>query len=243
MTLVTTPREKGWLRLAQLKKPGFFRKRTLNFWKVLGPWMHPNFRRSLPWISAGVILLLGQPTWARTPPAMKRAIQEVSRAVEALTIQAPRDQEVCFSPDEPCDLKLIKFIQSAQKSLDIAIYDINLDQLVHHVILKSKTIPVRVIADRRQSKGDHSLVPLLIRSGVNLRFGKQRGIFHNKFAIVDGLMLETGSFNYTNHAARANSENQIYLRQPEIVKKYQDFFERSWNRATPAASVSSRPSP
>src|SRR5271166_3106571 len=91
-------------------------------------------------------------------------------------VALPVDQENCFAPDEPCDEKLITFVQSATKSLDIAVYDINLDQLVHQILVLSKKIPVRVVADKRQAKGSHSLVNTLIKGGVNLRFGHQRGI-------------------------------------------------------------------
>lgn len=145
----------------------------------------------------------------------------------------PKDQEVCFSPDEPCDQKLIKFIQSAQKSIDIAIYDITLDKLAHEILVASKKIPVRIVVDRRQSKGNHSLVPLLIKAGAQVRFGRQRGIMHNKFTIVDGKMIETGSFNYTNHATVANNENQIYLSNPDIVERYKKRFEEIWGKAVP----------
>jgi phosphatidylserine/phosphatidylglycerophosphate/cardiolipin synthase-like enzyme len=51
---------------------------------------------------------------------------------------------------------------------------------------------------------------------------------HNKFTIVDGKMLETGSFNYANHASQANNENQIYLVQPEILERYKKRFEEIW---------------
>ncbi len=76
--------------------------------------------------------------------------------------------ETCFSPDEPCDEQLIKFVMSAEKSIDVAIYDINLDQLVHQLLLKSKKMPVRIVVDRRQSKGNHSLVSTLIMSSMLL---------------------------------------------------------------------------
>src|SRR5690606_6237165 len=107
-------------------------------------------------------------------------------------------------------------------------FDINLDQLVHHIILKSKKIPVRMIVDRRQAKGRHSLVPLLRKAGVNVRFGRQRGVFHHKFSIVDSNMVQTGSFNYTNHAKTSNSDNQIYLSHPSVLKRYQEYFEKAW---------------
>ena len=158
-------------------------------------------------------------------------MNEISNKFTEATIAAPKDDEVCFSPDERCDLKLLKFIESAQKSIDIAIYDLNLDQIGHALLLKSKTIPVRIVFDMRQSKEKNSIVPMLIKAGLNLKIGHQRGIMHNKFAIVDGQRVETGSFNYTNHAYQANNENQVYLSTPAIVNRYKARFNTIWEEA------------
>jgi phosphatidylserine/phosphatidylglycerophosphate/cardiolipin synthase-like enzyme len=171
----------------------------------------------------------GQYVWSRQKKAT--LVDQLQKAVEPVLVKAPQDLEVCFSPDEPCDTKLVKFIDSAEKSLDIAIYDITLDQIVHHVLVKSKKIPVRIIVDQRQSKGNHSLVGTLVKGGANLRYGRQRGIMHNKFVIVDGKALETGSFNYSNNATRSNQENQVYLWNPAIVDRYKQQFEKMWSNA------------
>jgi phosphatidylserine/phosphatidylglycerophosphate/cardiolipin synthase-like enzyme len=74
----------------------------------------------------------------------------------------------------------------------------------------------------------------MIKAGAAVRFGRQRGIMHNKFAIVDGKMVELGSFNYTHHASRANSENQIYLSNPKVVARFQQRFDKIWASADPA---------
>src|SRR5689334_14504435 len=74
------------------------------------------------------------------------------RKVEETMVAPPKDEEVCFAPDEPCDIKLVKFIDSAQASLDVAIFDINLDQVVHHILVQARKIPVRVVVDQRQAK-------------------------------------------------------------------------------------------
>ncbi len=57
---------------------------------------------------------------------------------------------------------------------------------------------------------------------------------HNKFSIIDKKALETGSFNYTNNAYKANNENQIYLWDSTIVDRFQKRFEEIWLEATPA---------
>lgn len=145
--------------------------------------------------------------------------------------EGAKDPETCFSPDESCDTKLVSFVSGAKQSIDMAIYDINLDQLVHHLAVQSKKLKVRVVVDRRQSKGRHSLVSTLIKAGVDLRYGRQRGIMHNKFVIVDGKSLELGSFNYTNHATKANQENQLYLFSAPVVARYQDRFNKIWESA------------
>ena len=157
---------------------------------------------------------------------------KIQDEAELLTTKIPKDGETCFSPIEHCDLKLIKFLDSAQKSIEIAIYDINLDQLGHVLLVKSKKIPVKIIVDKRQAKEKNSIVETLIKGGVTLEFGHQRGIMHNKFAIVDGIMVETGSFNYTNHASKANNENQVYLANPQTVERYKTRFKEIWGEGT-----------
>jgi phosphatidylserine/phosphatidylglycerophosphate/cardiolipin synthase-like enzyme len=163
----------------------------------------------------------------------EKMLESAERMMTEALAKPPGDLEVCFSPVELCDVKLVKFIKTATKSIDVAIYDINLDQVVHELLVASKKIPVRIIADRRQAKGDHSLVPLLIKAGAQVRFGRQRGVMHNKFTIVDGKMIELGSFNYTNNASKNNNENQLYIANPSVVERYQKRFNEMWADAFP----------
>lgn len=166
--------------------------------------------------------------------AKESLLNTLTRTISAQAVEAPKDNEVCFAPEGECDQKLVKFIQSAKTSLDVAIFDLNLDQVVHEIAkAKIQKKKVRVIVDNRQSKGQHSLVSTLHKAGVEVRVGRQRGIFHNKFTIVDGSRIQTGSFNYSNGAAFKNAENQIYLGNPEIVSRYNKQFDLYWAKAKP----------
>ena len=185
-------------------------------------------------VTALLIVFFSFPAFAKR---MKKGQGAATPMVNEALVKTPVADEVCFAPSEPCDVKLYKFVQSAQKSLDVAIFDLNLDKLVHDILVQSKKIPVRVVVDRRQAKSDHSLVPLLIKAGVQVRIGRQRGIMHNKFVIVDGRLVETGSFNYTNGAAFKNNENQVYLGSPTVVERYRKQFERIWNEGFTPSSV------
>ncbi|MFL5813695.1 MAG: phospholipase D-like domain-containing protein [Bdellovibrionia bacterium] len=183
-------------------------------------------------------LLWSPPADARSRHRKNSAAQELVdqalQKVDEAMVSPPQDQETCFSPEEPCAVKLRKFIASARQSVDMAIYDINEESIVHELLTQSKKIQVRIVVDRKQAKGNHSSVPMLIKAGAQVRFGRQRGIMHNKFTIVDGKMVQLGSFNYTHHASKANNENQIYLANPKIVERFQKRFEKLWSKADPA---------
>jgi len=135
---------------------------------------------------------------------------------------------VCFSPGS-CDQNLVDLINSANLSIDVAIYDLNLPNVADALIEKNKSTPVRVVCDKRQSRSDkNSLIGKLAASGIPVRYGRQKGIMHDKFVVVDNREIETGSFNYTHHATVANHENQIYISDPNVAQKYEAAFSEIW---------------
>jgi len=137
--------------------------------------------------------------------------------------------ETCFSPEGHCDKKLIEVMSSAKKTLDVAIYEIEHGGIGSAITAaKNRGVTVRVVADKRESLKKKSQVPVLLKAKVPLKIANVKGIMHNKFCIVDGVILETGSFNYKKNASEANAENQIYITDPGTVKKYQDVFNQLW---------------
>jgi len=83
----------------------------------------------------------------------------------------------------------------------------------------------------RQAQGKQSENPLLLGKGVKVRLarGIGRGIMHHKFAIFDGKLLVTGSYNWTDSAERYNHENVLVLEDPAIINRYQTRFNRLFN--------------
>ena len=47
---------------------------------------------------------------------------------------------------------------------------------------------------------------------------------HNKFCIIDGKTLITGSYNWTNYAETRNLENIIVSTEPSVIEEYTDCF-------------------
>ncbi|WP_413291115.1 phospholipase D-like domain-containing protein [Bdellovibrio sp. HCB337] len=140
-----------------------------------------------------------------------------------------QNMQTCFSPGENCDKVIVDYIKSATKSIDMAIYSLALDD-IHKALLeaKQKGVKIRIVADEEQASGDYSEIPEMISKGFSVRFGSQKGSMHNKFTIVDGKWVETGSYNYSYSASSLNAENQIYLNDPKAVSRFIADFENLW---------------
>ena len=140
--------------------------------------------------------------------------------------------EVYFSPEGHIQDRIISAIDKSSTSIDLTIFDFTSQEIKLALKrAKAKGVAIRIIADSRQAKGVHSIIPALTGEGFNVKVvhGKARGIMHNKFAIFDKKLLFTGSYNWTNNAEHFNYENAIFISDPETIKKYQQEFERIWS--------------
>ena len=64
---------------------------------------------------------------------------------------------------------------------------------------------------------------------VNARYALQ----HNKFIVVDGAVVQTGSFNYTASAAEHNAENVLVVgNAPDLAARYGREWRRLWDEGT-----------
>lgn len=59
-------------------------------------------------------------------------------------------------------------------------------------------------------------------------------IMHNKFMVIDGKNVQTGSFNYTASAVSRNAENVLLIEDaPQLAEAYQREFNRLWDEGIP----------
>ncbi len=150
--------------------------------------------------------------------------------------------ETCFSPKGNCDQKIISYLDGAQKTIDMAIYSLTL-QGIRDALLRAQQrgVKIRVVCDRSGAQGTTSVVPQLVLSGIDLKVGNAEGLMHNKFTLVDGLWLETGSYNYSFYATAKNAENQIYLNEAGVLAAYQENFEDLWSNGLPFVASTQQP--
>lgn len=158
-----------------------------------------------------------------------------SLVVALLILQAApalAEPEAYFSPNGGIRDRLLRAINHTKATIDLAIFDFTSGELAGALLAaKERRVTIRIVADARQAKGKHSEIPFLLEKGVKVRLarGNGRGIMHHKFAIFDGRLLVTGSYNWTDSAERFNHENALVLDDSEIIRRYQARFEHLFN--------------
>ena len=137
--------------------------------------------------------------------------------------------EAYISPEGGIGERIIKAINDSKVSIDLAVYNLTSQDIkVSLENAKKRGVKIRIITEGALVKDPHSIVRDLVREGfnVNIICNKDKGIMHDKFAIFDGKLLLTGSYNWTYSAQHFNYENAVFITDPDIIKQYQREFER-----------------
>jgi phosphatidylserine/phosphatidylglycerophosphate/cardiolipin synthase-like enzyme len=110
-------------------------------------------------------------------------------------------------------------ILQAQTRVDIAAFDLDAETIVNALIeLEERGIPVRIVTDEDNS--ELSSINRLRRHGISVVEDKRSGLMHNKFIIIDGHILYTGSLNYTTNGIYCNNNNLVRIDSSRLVQNY-----------------------
>ena len=105
------------------------------------------------------------------------------------------------------------------------------------IAAKQRGVDVAVVADHRSNLQEqrtpaarHALT-LLAKAGIPTRTVDAYAIHHDKFMVVDGMTVETGSFNFTAAAAKSNSENALVVwNAPALAETYLNHWQSRWDQ-------------
>jgi phosphatidylserine/phosphatidylglycerophosphate/cardiolipin synthase-like enzyme len=156
----------------------------------------------------------------------------------AQTVPAAGTAEFAFSPNEGADALVLKTINSSQREIRMLAYALTSAPVVNALIAaKGRGVDVRVVADAKQNTGEdrsgkaRAALGALANAGVPLRTISAYSIHHDKVLIGDQRTVQTGSYNYTQAAAKSNSENVIVLwNNPALAQGYLKHWERNWSQ-------------
>jgi phosphatidylserine/phosphatidylglycerophosphate/cardiolipin synthase-like enzyme len=133
-----------------------------------------------------------------------------------------------FSSEGSVGRTVTEAIQQTKSRLTLALYGFDNSDLAYELItLAKKNITVRLKVDANRSSGKKitSLIERLRAGGVQVNTVTPYGRNHNKFAVIDGTTVVTGSYNWTVKS-ESNWENILLLKCPELAKTY----EREWEK-------------
>ena len=142
------------------------------------------------------------------------------------------DTKVYFSPNGGCQEAIISEINRAHKSIDIAMFSFTSREIANALIeAKQRHLKIRITLNIDQIKDPYSKCKFLVSKGINVKFHMGQGLMHNKFAVIDNLVVLTGSFNWTNTAEKKNAENLLIIKDRELAWKYTKQFKHLWSQS------------
>lgn len=140
-----------------------------------------------------------------------------------------------FSPGSNTEVRLSRIIAAAKNTLDVVSYTFSSKPLADAIVAaKNRGVKVRMLMDQAMAK-DSAMAKYVFNSGVDFRVRGGRtdkGALHDKFAILDGGILETGSFNWTTNAGVNSFENIIFTNDAAAVKAYQAKYDWLYANST-----------
>src|SRR3989338_1952353 len=128
--------------------------------------------------------------------------------------------EVYFCPADDCNKILAGFISSAESSVHCALFDINLKDVINALAEKSYAADVKIVVDNN-NYGEIT--------GPGVRQDDNNQLSHNKFCVIDGEKISTGSFNPTERDAYKNNNNLLIIYSKLLAKNYEDEYKELWD--------------
>lgn len=124
------------------------------------------------------------------------------------------------------DADLVNLIDNAQESVDVAAYDFDLETVTEALIrAQNDGLRVRLVTDI--SNADEEAIGRLTNAEIPVvaRPGEGWGIMHNKFVVVDGTWVWTGSWNMTDNGTYRNNNNAVVIASRSLATDYNIEFE------------------
>ncbi len=117
------------------------------------------------------------------------------------------------------DEEIASDMLSADVRVDLAAYDLDSEPMVQALIdLRARGVTVRVVTDT--DNASLSSINRLRRNGISVVEDKRSAFMHNKFVVIDGRIVWTGSMNFTSNGVYCNNNNLVRVTSPRLAANY-----------------------
>ncbi len=123
---------------------------------------------------------------------------------------------------------LISAIKNSRKSFYGAFYDISSIKIADELIAAfNRGIDIKLVTENDTFSG--SAITRILESGIPVISDTGSGLMHDKFAVIDGSSVFTGSYNTTENCAMKNNNNALLICSPELadiyISEFNEMFE------------------
>lgn len=160
-------------------------------------------------------------------------LEDVVKALQTRPDSEDRTRvaKAVFSPGDNCPRRIAGLLARTQRTADICVFTITDDRITSAIIdAHHRGLAVRIITDDDKAGDAGSDVDDLARAGIPVRVDRSIYHMHHKFAVFDGDILLTGSYNWTRGAAENNEENFILTSNPKLIRPFAELFEELWRK-------------
>lgn len=137
--------------------------------------------------------------------------------------------EALFSPGNECRNRIIDLIRTSFKKIDICVYTITDDTIAQAIVdAHHRRVSIRILTDLLKSSDLGSDINFFESLGIPVARDSSEKHMHHKFAVFDGAVVLTGSYNWTRSAALHNEENIVVTNDRRLLDSFQEEFEALW---------------
>jgi mitochondrial cardiolipin hydrolase len=171
---------------------------------------------------------------ATADPAGRDLLDWLEEVLKALQSRAEADPSApppsaFFSPGDACARQIGLLLARARRAADICVFTITDDRISAAILdAHRRGVAVRIVSDDEKALDEGSDIPRFRAAGLPVRLDRSPFHMHHKFALFDGALLLTGSYNWTRGAARDNQENFITTPDRRLISAFAATFERLW---------------
>ncbi len=160
--------------------------------------------------------------------------------------------KVCFTtpryPDDASyhhgglDAMLVSAMDEAQKQIDVAAFELDLKTVAEAMIrAHERGVQVRLVTDTDYA--DEEAAEMVRRAGIPVVTDGRDAYMHDKFVVIDGEQVWTGSWNLTENGTYRNNNNLVIIHSAKLAKNYATEFEELFRGEFGASSPDDTPYP
>ena len=164
--------------------------------------------------------------------AMAQAPQDAAANNISKSLAKAEVVGIYFTPPADVAAAVIDVIDQSKSEVLVQAYGFTHNGIAQALVrAHTRGVTVKVLLDAKTDSTNRYVTELLVTQQIPLRLDAGHAIAHNKVIVVDGELVITGSFNFTNAAQTRNAENLLVLKSTELADSYKANWQNHWNHS------------